>query len=154
MADSLLNLLLFRNLRTQLTMRKWQKCMESGSAEGFLSLLLRVMSLVCILNIKNFKRNIEGFKGRYLFRSKDDDITVSVVFENNIMTVTEKKIDNTDLIVTFKNGKALMDYILSPKPDILGSMLRQDVTLNGNLNYLYKFAFMAKRLQLMATKAL
>jgi hypothetical protein len=30
-------------------------------------------------------------------------------------------------------------------------MLRQDVAVDGNLNYLYKFAFMAKRLQLMAT---
>ena len=44
-----------------------------------------------------------------------------------------------------------MDYIFSPKPDILGSMLRQDVMLNGNLNYLYKFAFMAQHLRLMAT---
>jgi hypothetical protein len=44
-----------------------------------------------------------------------------------------------------------MDYIFSPKPDILGSMLRQDVTLNGNMNYLFKFAFMAQRLRLMAT---
>ena len=44
-----------------------------------------------------------------------------------------------------------MNYLLSPKPDILGSVLRQDVMVSGNLNYLYKFAYMAKRLQLMAT---
>jgi hypothetical protein len=76
---------------------------------------------------------------------------VSAVFRDNKMKVSEKPIDNTNIIVNFKDGKALMNYILSPKPDILGSILRQDVTFDGNLNYLYKFAYMAKRLQLLAT---
>ncbi len=65
--------------------------------------------------------------------------------------MSKKAIDNTNVTVTFRNDKALMNYILSPKPDILGSILRQDVTIDGNFNYLYKFAYMAKRLQLMAT---
>ena len=38
---------------------------------------------------------------------------------------------------------------MSPRQDILGSMLRHDVGTEGNLNYLYKFGFMAKQLQLM-----
>jgi hypothetical protein len=45
----------------------------------------------------------------------------------------------------------LMGFLLSPKPDILGSMLRQDISIDGNLNYLYKFAYMAKHLQLKVT---
>lgn len=44
-----------------------------------------------------------------------------------------------------------MDFLLTPRPDIIGAVLRQDVCVDGNLNYLYKFAFMARRLQLKAT---
>ncbi len=141
---------LFSDLDLRTALEKWFKDMESEGAEEFLEILLKVMSLVFQLNVKDFRRNIEGFSGRYLFMSKDKGITVSAVFKDTDMTVAEGVIDNPDIAITFRNGKALMDYILSPKPDILGSMLRQDVTLDGNLNYLYKFAYMAKHLQLMA----
>jgi len=65
------------------------------------------------------------------------------------MIVSEGVIRNPDVTINFKDSKALRNYILSPKPDILGSLLRQDVVPDGNLNYLYKFAYMAKSLQLM-----
>lgn len=51
----------------------------------------------------------------------------------------------------FKDGKALMDFLLAENPDILGAMLHQEVTPEGNLNYLYTFAYMARHLQRMAT---
>lgn len=146
-----LNLILFRDFRLNRMMKKWIESMESELAEGFLENLLRVMSLVFLINLKDFRRNIEGFKGRYLFRSGDNQITVTAVFENNKMKVYERSIDDANVTVNFKNGRALLNYILSPKPDILGSILRQDVSPDGNLNYLCKFAYMAKRLQLIAT---
>lgn len=78
---------------------------------------------------------------------------MAALFADNRLEVRQEEIDNPDITILFKDGKALMGYLLTPKPDILGSMLRQEVSLDGNLNYLYKFAFMAKRLQLMATGA-
>jgi hypothetical protein len=154
MFDTILNTVLFRNFRIQRTMRKWLECMESESAEEFLSLLLTLMSLAFLWNIKDFRRNIDGFKGTYLFKSNDKGIAIAVFFQNGAMRMEKGSVKTADIVVNFKNGKALMEYILSPKPDILGSMLRQDISLTGNLNYLYKFAFMAKRLQLMATGVL
>ncbi len=148
--DKLLNFILFRNFRAKWLMKKWLRCMESEFAEEFLETLLNLMSLIFLINYKDFRRNIEGFNGKYLFRSRDNNITVSAIFKNNRMTVSERLIDNPDITVDFRNGKALLNFILSPKPDILGSMLRQDVAPHGNFNYLYKFAYMAKRLQLMA----
>ncbi len=138
----------------EILMNRWLKSMESEFAEEFLEILLKMMSLVFLINYREFRRNIDGFNGRYLFKSKDDAITVSVVFRNNKMVVSERPIDDTNVTVIFRDGKALMNYILSPKPDIIGSILRQDVTFDGNLNYLSKFAYMAKRLQLMATGAI
>ena len=127
--------------------------LSSEFAEDFLQLLLGLMSVVFIFD-HDFRKNIEGFNGRYQFKSRDGLMTVAALFGDNRLEVREEEIPNPDITILFKDGKALMGYLLAPKPDILGSMLRQEVSLDGNLNYLYKFAFMAKRLQLMATGAI
>ena len=150
MLENILNYILLRNIRAKTLQKRFLKCIESEIAEEFLELLLKLMSMVFFLD-KDFKKNIENFNGRYLFKSRDNKITVAAVFRDNRMKVYEKAINRTNITVTFRNAKALMDYLLSPKPDILGSILRQDVTIDGNLNYLYKFAYMAKHLQLMVT---
>ncbi len=137
----------------QATLKKFSDCLTSEFAEDFLQLLLGLMSIVFLLN-PDFRKNIEGFNGRYQFKSKDGCINVSALFEDNHLKVREQDIPNPNITVYFKDGKALMNYLLTPKPDILGSILRQEVSLDGNFNYLCKFAFMAKRLQLMATGAL
>lgn len=134
-------------------MKSFSDCLTSEVAEEFLQLLLGLMSVVFLFD-HDFRKNIEGFNGRYQFRSKDGCITVAALFGDDRLEVREEEIPDPDITVLFKDGKALMGYLLTPKPDILGSMLRQEVSLDGNLNYLYKFAFMAKRLQLMATGAL
>lgn len=134
----------------QTALKNFLKSIESEFAEDFLQLLLTLMSAAFFID-HDFRKNIDGFKGRYQFKSKDGEITVAALFEKDRLEVKEKEINNPNITVLFKDGKALMGYLLSPKPDILGSMLRQEVTLDGNLNYLYKFAYMAKRLQLMAT---
>lgn len=148
--ENFLNVILFRNLRAKRVGERFINCIESEFAENFLNLLLRLMRLVFFLD-KDFRRNIKYFSGRYLFRSKDDRITVAAIFQNDKLKVQKNAIENTNVTVTFRNAKSLMNYLLSPKPDILGSILRQDVTIDGNLNYLYKFAYMAKHLQLMVT---
>jgi hypothetical protein len=134
-------------------MKNFMECITSEIAEDFLQLLLGLMSVVFMFD-HDFRKNIERFNGRYQFKSKDGSITVAALFGDNRLDVREEEIANPDITVLFKNGNALMGYLLTPKPDILGSMLRQEVSLDGNLNYLYKFAFMAKRLQLMATGAI
>jgi len=133
--------------------KEFSDCLSSELAEDFLQLLLGLMSVVFMFD-RGFRKNIAGFNGRYQFRSKDGSITVAALFGDNRLEVREEEIPNPDITVLFKDGKALMGYLLTPKPDILGSMLRQEVSLDGNLNYLYKFAFMAKRLQLMASGAI
>ncbi len=123
---------------------------ESEVTEEFLEVLLNAMRLAYIFN-RDFRKQIENFKGRYLFKSRDGKISIGAIFENAKMRVKEKEISDTDITVSFRNAKAIREFIFAPKPDILGSILRQDVVVDGNLNYMYKFAFMAKRLQLMAT---
>lgn len=153
MPQNILNTLLLRNSRTNLVRNKFLKSLESEFAEEFLEVLLNLMGFMLLID-EGFRRNIKGFNGRYQFKSKDNSITMAAVFENDRMKVSEKVIERPNITVIFKDGKALMNFLLSPKPDILGSLLRQDVALDGNLNYLYKFAYMSNRLRLMATGGL
>lgn len=153
MPQNILNTLLLRNSRTNLVRNKFLKSLESEFAEEFLEVLLNLMGFMLLID-EGFRRNIKGFNGRYQFKSKDNSITMAAVFGNDRMKVSEKVIERPNITVIFKDGKALMNFLLSPKPDILGSLLRQDVALDGNLNYLYKFAYMSNRLRLMATGGL
>jgi hypothetical protein len=134
-------------------MKNFLDSFTSEFAEDFLQLLLGLMSVVFKFD-PDFRKNIAHFNGRYQFKSKDGRITIAALFGDNRLEVRKALISNPDITILFKDGKALMGYLLTPKPDILGAMLRQEVSLDGNLNYLYKFAFMAKRLQLMATGAI
>ena len=147
MLTSLLNFILRRSSRAAKKGQALLETLKSEAAEEFLQILLHLMGLVFWLD-KEFRRNIDGFTGRYLFCSRDGQISVAAIFKKSRLKVKEARIDKTDVTVMFRNSKALMEYLLSPKPDILGSLLRQDVVVDGNLNYLYKFAYMAKHLQL------
>ncbi len=147
MWQTLLNKILLRGQRAESAAKQFLESLKSEAAEGFLELLLKLMSLVFYID-PGFRRNIENFQGRYLFRSQDRGITVAAVFQDSRLKVSQEEIKDTNVTVIFRNGKALMNFLLSPKPDILGSLLRQDLSIDGNLNYLYKFAYMAKHLQL------
>ncbi|MCJ7600760.1 MAG: hypothetical protein MUO63_04555 [Desulfobulbaceae bacterium] len=140
------------DLITQQAQKKlWEKFQNSFSsevAEEFLQTLLTLMQIVFVVN-HEYRRNIKNFEGRYQFCSKDGEVTIAAVFHNSRMDVMEKKIDRPDITITFRDGKTLLNFIISPRQDILGSMLRHDVVTEGNLNYLYKFGYMAKQLQLM-----
>ena len=138
------------NLVLDAAVGNFQICITGGAADTFLETLLRLMSLILTFDYK-FRRNIEGFKGRYLFKSLDGGVTAGAVFEKKHLSVTNGAVERPDITILFKDGRSLMNFILTPHPDILGSMLRQEVSLSGNLNYLYKFAYMARHLQLMAT---
>lgn len=137
---------------TQAAQKKlWQdlsKCFTTEMAEEFLETLLKLMQIVFVIN-HDFRLNIKDFDGRYQFCS-EDGLKVAVVFHRGRMEVKDDvMLDDPHVTITFRDGKTLMNFIISPRQDILGSMLRHDVRTDGNLNYLYKFGFMAKQLQLM-----
>ncbi|MEN6319672.1 MAG: hypothetical protein ABFD82_13045 [Syntrophaceae bacterium] len=130
-------------------MEKLLNGLDSEFTEEILKVLLTSMSLFFILSSK-YRKNIENFDGRYLFRSKDNTFAVAAVFKNGSLEVIDGTIDTPNIAIIFKNPAALRSFIFSPKPDILNAILKQDVTIDGNLNYLYKFAYMANHLKLIA----
>ena len=132
----------------KLLWKSLEECITSNVAEDFLQILLAIMALIFAFD-KDYRKNIKNFNGRYQFNDVEGGITVAAVFKDGSMRVYEKTIPDPHITVTFRNGRTLLNFLFSPQQDILGSMLRHDVQTNGNLNYLYRFGFLAKQLQLM-----
>lgn len=130
--------------------RRFLRSLESETAEEFLKLLLKLMGLAFKID-KEFRRNIEGFTGRYQFRSADNSVAVAAVFTGKGLNVTEKLLPDPDVSVIFKNGRSLLDFLLAADRDILRLLLNNEVVLRGNANYVFKFAYMANHLQLALT---
>ena len=113
--------------------------------EAFLGLLLTIMS--CTLKLsRGYRANIKNFQGRYAFATADGTVENYVVFQDDRMKVHDRIQNGWDVSVTFKNAAALINFLFSRNQDIVGSILANDVTVDGNLNYLYKFGFMARDL--------
>lgn len=117
--------------------------------EEILEMLLKTMSLAFLLSSK-YRRNIEHFSGSYVFKGRDNSFVVGAIFNNGEMRVHDGPIEKPNITILFRDPGALRNFIFSPKPDILTAILRQDITIEGNLNYLYKFAYMANHLRLKA----
>ena len=129
---------------------KFLKSLEDEAAETFLEMLLLFMRLKFMFD-PSYRRNIENFKGRYQFRSRDNKITVLVELDNGKMDIKETLSEDVDVTVIFKDGRSLMNFLLSQNRDVLRGLLNNEINVNGNLNYIYKFAFMANHLQLELT---
>ncbi len=138
---------LFRRFGLRRLLRKLGREIQSGLLDAFLETLLKAMRLMFCLD-KEYRRNIEGFNGRYAFQSKGGAIAASAVFAKGKMKVYKHAIEDTHVTVTFKNGDALMRFLFNKNPDIISAVLNNEVTYDGNLIYLGKFAYMARHLQL------
>jgi len=146
MLKKIWNRILFRTFRARRVIEKLPDVFGGEFTDEMLEMLLKGMSLVFAISDR-YRKNIEGFEGRYIFEGSDGAFVTSVSFSKGKMKVHDEVFANPDIRISFKNSHALMNFLFSPKPDVLNAMLVQDVTLDGNLNYLYKFAYMANHLR-------
>ncbi|MFH0821274.1 MAG: hypothetical protein V2B18_00855 [Pseudomonadota bacterium] len=127
-------------------------------ADWTLDQLLRAMSLAFELsrnrmvlllcpNLKGYDENIRDFTGGYVFGSKDGLVCVSAIFKNDRMEVKGVESADWNVKVMFEDVQAFWKFLLAGGNDIFDSIMENDVEAYGNLNYLYKFGFMAKDLQ-------
>lgn len=120
-----------------------------GALDKVLYLVLEGMSLLFLVD-SNYRRNIKDFKGSYVIKCEDGKIDVSAVFGKkrlifskiDAMTVKDSDVENPISKVSFKNGKSMIEFLLSGDPDVLKGMLSNQLSVSGNLNYLFKFVYM------------
>lgn len=125
--------------------RNLQKQLLGEVTDKFLEGLLDGMDVAFFLS-KGYRRNIEGFEGKYVFRTADNTVAVSAIFKDGDMQVKDGDLGDWDVKITFKDASALLKFLFSKNQDILNSILANEVEVDGNLNYIYKFGFMARDL--------
>ena len=114
--------------------------------DDFMELLLGGMELSFCVS-KDYRENIKDFRGTYVFRTEDGRVGCSAVFRDGHMDVDTKVRFPYEVRVSFKNALALWRFLLGENQDILDSILANDVEVDGNLNYIYKFGYLARDLQ-------
>lgn len=142
MLEWIRNKMLFRGYRLGQRKKRLFDCFMQEVTEDAIRTLLDVMSLAFVLD-KRLRRHIESFSAKYLFKSKSSKIAVSAVFDNGKITVKEEEIEDPTTTVVFHDYTTLGELLPPNQPDILNLMLKQQVVVDGNLNYFYKFAYMA-----------
>lgn len=119
--------------------------LPGGIADCSLEMMLDFMKLAFTL-VSGYDENIKGFDGVYVFGSKDGTIQASAIFRDGTMRKLDDALDAWDIKIMFKDARSFWKLIFSGGNDVLGAILENDVEVYGNLNYLYKFGFMAKDL--------
>ena len=119
--------------------------MNGAATDKFLELLLAGMDFAFFLS-GSYRRHIEDFEARYVFRTNEGKVDVTVDFADGDMRVHEVVKEPWTVCVTFSDPAALRAFLFSKNQDVLQSLLKNEVAVEGNLNYLYKFGFMAKDL--------
>ena len=114
--------------------------------DDFMQLLLRGMELSFCVS-KDYRENIRDFAGTYVFRTDEGEVGCSAVFHDGEMEVDSGVCSPYDVRVSFKDPKALWRFLLAENQDILDSILANEVEVDGNLNYIYRFGFMVRDLQ-------
>lgn len=117
--------------------------------DKLLFLLLKAMGLLFLIN-KDYRKNIKDFTGSYVICSADKKIDVSAIFkkipvffaQKDGMEVKDTIVDNATTTVTFKDGKAMASFLLSGNTDVIAGMLNNQLSVSGNLNYLFKFVYL------------
>lgn len=130
----------------KLLTRSLKKELSGKMTNAFIKLLLKALDTIFLLYKDYREKNIKDFRGRYLFRTADDVVSASATFKNGDMELPKQAIKDWDVKITFKDSAALKDFIFSRDQDILNSLLKNEVEVDGNLNYIYKFGFMARDL--------
>lgn len=123
-------------------------CIDRDLMEDFLDLLLQMMRLLFLVDYC-FRKNIKKFKARYTFKSRDGSIVASAIFAGGKMKIIEQELPETDITIIFKDGRALWEFLMSGNPDIFAFILDNKLSYRGNLNYVLKFGYLAKHMQLM-----
>jgi len=127
--------------------RKLVEQLRTRATDDFLAALLRGMDLAFALSRSYREANLERFRARYVFATTDGKVGATAQFEDGDMKVSGEAADDFTVRVRFKDAAALRRFLFAQKQDVLDSLLNNEVELDGNVNYIYKFGYMARDLE-------
>ena len=117
------------------------------ATDKIVELLLVAMDLGFAI-LPGYRDNLRDFRCRYVFRTADGRVDASALFTPGEMSMRTTAVEAPDVTITFKSPAAFRRFLSSKEKDILESLMANEVEVDGNLNYVYKFGFMARYLLL------
>ncbi len=120
------------------------------NAPELLKSLLEVVCLAYSSNVE-LRQHIRNISAKYQFEFGGNNTTVSVEIRNNYMRTYKGKPESPDVCLKFREPDSLRKLLFTAQPDILRMILDQEVRIDGNLNYLLKFIYLIRHLQLKLT---
>jgi hypothetical protein len=117
------------------------------ATEDILDILLHAMEVCFYLDRSYRNDNLTGFSGVYVFTATERPIGGTARFANGYMHASRKAEKEFTIRVRFKSADALRRFLFKSSPDVLDALLDDEVELDGNLNYIYKFGFMVTDLE-------
>jgi hypothetical protein len=121
--------------------------LEGKLTDKFVELLLFGMELAFLL-LPSYRSNLRRFRGSYVLRTSDGRVAASAVFADGKMEVAKQAVPSPTVSVTFANPAAFRRFIFSKDQDILESLMANEVEVDGNVTYIYKFGYLARNLTL------
>jgi hypothetical protein len=129
---------------------------------------LKLDTLFRWFGCRPYRPYFEGFHGCCQFVTRDDSVKVFITFDNGRVTITEGLAPGADVTITYTDGLAVMNCLLSPiwnifvppkdrtssdPPtfDVLDGVLNNTIQISGNPSYLFRFGFLANHLLLELT---
>ena len=83
------------------------------------------------------------FNARLLFSTyEDEDVSISIIFDNGNVEVIEDKIENPSLILKYKTVKDLGKLPRSRPEEVVNMLLKNQIHTTGNLSHMTKFFFL------------
>jgi hypothetical protein len=144
-------------IQRRLARDKFLNQVKEEVTEEFLIILLHFLRFCCYLD-EYLRRSIKDFKGQIEFRSENKEIRVLAEFKDGYLNPKELQPDEelippANASIVFKNPEAVKNFLLPPggsegRRDVLRALLNNEIRLEGNLNYIYRFGFLATHLQL------
>jgi len=134
------------NRITRVFSRRLTGQIRDGATDDLLELLLRGMAMAFLLS-RSFRDNIRGFSAKYVFTTADGAVGATARFDGKSMHVDHKAADDWTVRVCFKDAAGLRRFLFGNNQDVLESVLANDVEIDGNLNYIFKFGFLARDLE-------
>jgi hypothetical protein len=131
----------------KLLSRRFVEQIRTSATDEFLELLLHSMDLAFLLSRSYRMSHLRNFSAKYVFTTGDGSAGATARFDRGAMHVDDAPAKDWTVRVRFTDGAALRRFLFAEDQDILDSLLANEVELTGNLNYIYKFGFMAHDLQ-------